>query len=366
MFYACYSCEDSARVIPICNALKDKGMTVYKGPECIAFGESYAQEMTASIESAEAVLFFYSDHAEKSLWVKKEVEFALSSGKKVIPVLLSEPAREGWFVHRFPKASAIDTRKRNTKEIVSSISRVASKSKFSKKRIISYLRVFAVLFCVLFIQRAPSPSPSSAPSDATQAPNATPITWVFVLSAFLLGGGLMFLIQKPRRNKKAVKNTTEEKTIKCFIAGSKSLQRERDALRAAASVLYNRWSSKNFRILSFTFEDFQKEHTNVPPQEMYNRFIAEEADWALFVIDGSVGGITAEEYRMAMDAYKSKGRPKVLAMARSGSSNDEKVAAIKAEIDREHQYWNDYTDIENLKYTFESALNWSLIEKYMQ
>ena len=144
----------------------------------------------------------------------------------------------------------------------------------------------------------------------------------------------MFLIQKPRRNKKAVKNTTEEKTIKCFIAGSKSLQRERDALRAAASVLYNRWSSKNFRIL--------------------------------FVIDGSVGGITAEEYRMAMDAYKSKGRPKVLAMARSGSSNDEKVAAIKAEIDREHQYWNDYTDIENLKYTFESALNWSLIEKYMQ
>lgn len=154
------------------------------------------------------------------------------------------------------------------------------------------------------------------------------------------------------------------KTIKCFIAGSKTLQQERDALRAVTCVMYNKWDSKNFRILSYTFEDFKKEHTLVPPQEMYNKFIEEEADWALFIIDGEIGGITVNEYRVAMDSFKRNGRPKILALAKVGSENNEKVAEIREEINKEHQYWTDYTDIVSLKYIFESTLNWDLIRMF--
>ena len=154
------------------------------------------------------------------------------------------------------------------------------------------------------------------------------------------------------------------KTIKCFIAGSKTLQQERDALRAVTCVMYNKWDSKNFRILSYTFEDFKKEHTLVPPQELYNKFIEEEADWALFIIDGEIGGITVDEYRVAMDSFKKNGRPKILALAKVGSENDEKVAEIRDEINKEHQYWTDYTDIVSLKYIFESTLNWDLIRMF--
>ena len=154
------------------------------------------------------------------------------------------------------------------------------------------------------------------------------------------------------------------KTIKCFIAGSKTLQQERDALRAVTCVMYNKWDSKNFRILSYTFEDFKKEHTLVPPQELYNKFIEEEADWALFIIDGEVGGITVDEYRIAMDSFKKNGRPKILALAKVGSENYEKVAEIRDEINKEHQYWTDYTDIVSLKYIFESTLNWDLIRMF--
>ena len=154
------------------------------------------------------------------------------------------------------------------------------------------------------------------------------------------------------------------KTIKCFIAGSKTLQQERDALRAVTCVMYNKWDSKNFRILSYTFEDFKKEHTLVPPQELYNKFIEEEADWALFIIDGEIGGITVNEYRVAMDSFKRNGRPKILALAKVGSENNEKVAEIRDEINKEHQYWTDYTDIVSLKYIFESTLNWDLIRMF--
>lgn len=154
----------------------------------------------------------------------------------------------------------------------------------------------------------------------------------------------------------------EGKSIKCFIAGSKTLQTERDALRAVTCVMYNKWASKNFRILSYTFEDFERAAVIGGHQKQYNDFIAKEADWALFIIDGGVGGITVEEYRKAMDAYKKNGKPKILALAKVGSEDNEEVAAIKVEINKEHQYWTDYTDVNSMKYIFESTLNWDLID----
>lgn len=151
------------------------------------------------------------------------------------------------------------------------------------------------------------------------------------------------------------------KSIKCFIAGSKSLQSERDALRAVTCVMYNKWAAKNFRILSYTFEDFERAVVIGGHQKQYNDFILKEADWALFIIDGKIGGITIEEYRIAMDSYKKNGRPKILAFAKTGSEDNKDIATIKEEINKEHQYWTDYTDINSLKLLFESTLNWDLI-----
>lgn len=156
----------------------------------------------------------------------------------------------------------------------------------------------------------------------------------------------------------------EIKTIKCFIAGSTSLQRERDALRAVTCVMYNKWVSKDFRILSYTFEDFDRASVIDGHQKQYNDFIVNEADWALFIIDGALGGITKEEYRIAMNAYKKNGRPRILAMAKDGADNNEEVAILLDEIRSENQYWSKYADIKELKHIFESTLNWDLINIY--
>lgn len=51
-------------------------------------------------------------------------------------------------------------------------------------------------------------------------------------------------------------------------------------------------------------------------------------------------------------------------MAQKGSEQNQNVAEIKLEIDKEKQYWNDYQDINEMKYIFESTLNWDLIELF--
>lgn len=504
MVYVIYNRKDIGRVKPICEALKAKGVVIGIDIEQCA-SASLAEQLTGSIAAADAVLFFYSENADNSLWVRKEVEYAQSLQKLIIPVSLTEIIGQGYQSFSLNNAQWIDAVGKNSHVLANQIASLLNGDRKicnacpQKKVRAPYLNIWivvliagvflsaiTVLFSRFLMGSAREPSlPSNnienrdslfyerrlaqqelelryrtdellynfdlelyrlynappagdnrnqkllaiheeikstlgenvslpqgtniptefineyhrqvdsilnlrlaqmrreteyrliAIADSTSRANTPDLIpkntiknefpWMFILFAFLAGVSisLIVLLHARPKAKRAKKETSGDRVIRCFIAGSKSLQAERDALRAVISIMYNKWAAKNFRILSFTYEDFQKEHTAIPPQEQYNRFISEEADWALFIIDGKIGGITVEEYRQAMDAYKKYGKPKVLAMAKEGSESEENVAALKAEINKEHQYWIDYTDINSLKYTFESALNWSLIEMFM-
>lgn len=60
------------------------------------------------------------------------------------------------------------------------------------------------------------------------------------------------------------------KAIKCFIAGSTRLEAERDALRAGIAQVHNAWSGKDFEILSYTYEDFQRQAVEGGHQKLYD------------------------------------------------------------------------------------------------
>lgn len=592
MFYVSYSKKDRPFVQRVCQSLTEKGIPLFVDYEQLAGGD-YAQELTKQIESADAVLFFYSENTENSTWVKHEIEFSVSKNKIIIPVSLSEPKKDSWFHFYLGTVNwiKVDGDDVNSIEerllyyrngsIPSKVNRIiedngcltkaqqSDKTKLTRQkkkigcRIILILSsiAFCLFFALFYIGR--SNVVSSPPSEYTidyeredslvlkqkeaelrkrvdilllslqqeivnphvagsdeasrsiihdieialgwdsipfpqdntntqqgrlkafhkyqetvysvldrkiaqmeselgeemssnnESPNDDQngnkqnghnvegnecysldnASFMFLLLvSFVVGSVLTFLLLRIKNSRKDniklssdiaskisidgclqkeiesrevytthlkkgeylidfedrkdenrhktfnYEVTTKEsklvfakfveessqngKTIKCFIAGSKMLPKERDALRAITCVMYNKWDSKNFRILSYTFEDFSKEHTLVPPQELYNKFIEEEADWALFIIDGEIGGITLSEYRVAMDSFKKNGSPKILALAKVGSENNEKVAEIRDEINKEHQYWTDYTDIVSLKYIFESTLNWDLIRLF--
>lgn len=546
MVYISYDRKDEPVVRKICQSLTMMGTKMFMSQDQVVGGD-YAQELTKQIETAEAVLFFYSENAENSTWVKREVEYALSQKKRVIPVLLTVVADSGWYRYHLGKTQYValgndepDTcankieivlhnegtkgdgknhspsAKRTGKATISFKGRprecthtakanCESPSKSSRRRrlvvgiIIAVITVIVGLFIIwtrmTCLPEKSYPSPKdyangnvhkSPPKDTAEIieeemieevednkiteenicnddkisesigvggvprldtdysemeewdyydtseyNSSTPNIWIYILVAFSIGCGLIYVLLRKKKSKKenvklssniaskvsidgnvkkeilpreiysthldkgeylidfedksnnmrhqtynhvvssneckvVFANFPDEemargKTIKCFIAGSKTLQSERDALRAVTCVMYNKWASKNFRILSYTFEDFERTAVLGGHQKQYNDFITEEADWALFIIDGRIGGITVEEYRKAMDAYKQNGKPKILALAKTGSEDNEEVAAIKSEINKEHQYWTDYSDISSMKLIFESTLNWDLI-----
>lgn len=459
MIYISYSRIDSPVVKEICDGLIHVGLQLYVDYKQYDSGESTI-EITRQIQNADAVILFYSNNVENSPWTRREVEYAISTGKTIIPVLLSNYVDDGWFVNHI-HTSTIEFKEGYPSECVSRIVAILKtkkdthredkekpsvsvsqpikkeKKKRSVRRMLIALYILLVVIFVPFtiISIMPSlrsyrnnerhmmysplvkhgddvmrfinnhndddhktkynysgrrrgdklsadspnvkdtlktvysqcPKITNVPKDKPLKPSYVPpktgksYLWLFMIISFLSGSGIVLLFLFVTKSRKKNLNSQGEKTIKCFIAGSKKLQAERDALRAVTCVMYNKWASRKFRILSYTFEDFERTAVIGGHQKKYNEFIEHEADWTLFVINGSVGKKTIEEYRIAMDTYKKNGKPKILAFAKVGSEDNEDVMALKAEINKEGQYWTDYTDINSLKLLYESSLNWDLI-----
>lgn len=527
-----YSREDSEVVERVSKELKEKNFDIFNA-DYINSGENFADQIITLIEKTDIILFFYSNHSASSVMVRREIDFALSKHKKVIPVLFPSASKNEWFLSTFENAAypvLVPDRMDQTAENIVSFIHPSSQEKIQKilqetayepdewddeeilNRKKSYSRggfsgpsvgkggccliELLVLILIgggihwlfftsdtsenapewendtisieeivnitgdtiasdsvaigedvtaadssgLIIAETDTAKTDSVPNKATteeELPQQTSpesnYNWIAIILAFLAGSVCTFLLTKIKRNRTNLKvgsdtasrisidgevkseiaargvysthldkgeylvdieetnksnrhqtyshtvnsnqckllyakfeEDTEktEKTIKCFIAGSKALQAERDALRAVTSIMYNKWASKKFRILSYTFEDFERAVVLGGQQQKYNNFIVEEANWALFIINGQVGSITLEEYRKAMNSYKLKGTPKILVMAQKGVENSQNVIEIKREIDKEKQYWNDYQDLNEMKHIFESTLNWDLIEMF--
>lgn len=151
-----------------------------------------------------------------------------------------------------------------------------------------------------------------------------------------------------------------ERKFKCFIAGSLALTAERDALRAVMAELHNQWEAEKFQINSYTFEDFNRDVVIGGQQKLYDTFIAEDADWVVFIIADGIGDKTLNEYRVAMDSYVKYGHPKILFLAHSNSTNDSVVKNIKREIIHSEQYWNSCNNVEQMKALLYKCLNWDI------
>lgn len=138
------------------------------------------------------------------------------------------------------------------------------------------------------------------------------------------------------------------KEIRVFIAGSKKLQVERDALRASLMELSNKNIDKDILIRTYTFEDFSRSFVDGGRQQEYNQFIAEKADYVIFVFDNTVGGITLSEFNIAMDSFMSKGKPSIFVYCNSANATNS-FEDIVRRINDCQQYYIEYNDIASLK-----------------
>ena len=144
------------------------------------------------------------------------------------------------------------------------------------------------------------------------------------------------------------------KDIKVFIAGSKSLTVERDAIRSVLQILSNN-NTKKVLIRPYTYEEFKTSLSQEGRQKEYNRFIQNEADYVIFVLDGTIGGITFDEFTVAWKTFMSKKRPSIFVYHKPSATISTDIQKVIDKINQCGQYYTEYSDIENLKLKIENS-----------
>lgn len=138
----------------------------------------------------------------------------------------------------------------------------------------------------------------------------------------------------------------QQPLLKVFIAGSKALFHERNLVRSQLQQISNR---TNIIFSCYTYEDFSREFIENGQQAEYNKFIANQADFAVFVIDGRIGGITFDEFNVAMVSFKKKGKPRIFIYCKDIDTDNPEIHHIINEIMENHQYYCEYRDIYHLE-----------------
>ncbi len=160
--------------------------------------------------------------------------------------------------------------------------------------------------------------------------------------------GLVELLNKAKN--RIPEKINNKKVHKVFIAGSKSLEEERNNIIAKLSQAS---IQSNIYFETWTFDNFKHSFSpNGRQMDDYDVFIRESADSVIFILDGKVGGITFHEFEIAIDSYQSSGHPRVFVY--NNKSNEDlfntEIHVIKEKTNLCNQYYTDYRDKELLPY----------------
>lgn len=88
--FVSYSSEDRKLVNTIVKMMKEEGISYWKAPEMIPAGSSYAREIPRAIKECEVFLLVLSRTSQKSIWVEKEIDSAISHRKTIIPFQIDD------------------------------------------------------------------------------------------------------------------------------------------------------------------------------------------------------------------------------------------------------------------------------------
>lgn len=88
--FVSYSSEDRKLVNTIVQMMKEEGISYWKAPEMIPAGSSYAREIPRAIKECEVFLLVLSRTSQKSIWVEKEIDSAISHRKTIIPFQIDD------------------------------------------------------------------------------------------------------------------------------------------------------------------------------------------------------------------------------------------------------------------------------------
>lgn len=152
--------------------------------------------------------------------------------------------------------------------------------------------------------------------------------------------------------------------VNVFFAGSKELQTERDVYSNVISQLQTKWKDKNINLYGYSFQNFEHGFMYNGHQCTYNEFIKRYTNVAIFVLNGNVGGKTKEEFDIAMDSFKESGHPIIYVYSRKSDIKNKDVETTRNRVNEEAQYWQDYSDNEQLRLLIKNDLSERLQQAY--
>jgi uncharacterized protein (TIGR02145 family) len=85
-----YATEDKLCANAACAFLERAGIRCWIAPRDVSPGREYAEEIVRAISQSAVVVLVFSDHANQSTYVRKEIERAISGGISVIPFRIED------------------------------------------------------------------------------------------------------------------------------------------------------------------------------------------------------------------------------------------------------------------------------------
>jgi len=155
----------------------------------------------------------------------------------------------------------------------------------------------------------------------------------------------------------------KRKGVNFFIAGSKSLQQERDIFAGVINLLQSQWKPLGIDVNSYSYQNFPKEVSLGGHQQQYNHFIATYVNVSVFILSGKAGAYTMEEFEVALENLKKSGKPKIFVYSLNDENNNTD-SLIHTKMEQEKQYWIEYKTIEELRLMLERDLNKYLLDEY--
>ncbi len=90
-----YSRRDEKVVIYFCRLFNAQNWSVWRDKKEIKYGKNFRKEIEQAIENCKVVVYFSSEHSNKSKYVEKEIQYANKTGKTIIPIKLKESVLNG-------------------------------------------------------------------------------------------------------------------------------------------------------------------------------------------------------------------------------------------------------------------------------
>ena len=85
-----HASADRPVALRLCAALEDQGIGCWIAPRDVRPGRDYGAEIIRGLEAARLVVLVFSDHANRSVHVKHEIERAVSKGRPVLPFRIQD------------------------------------------------------------------------------------------------------------------------------------------------------------------------------------------------------------------------------------------------------------------------------------